>query len=247
MAIEANRADNAAVLLEAGADIHVRFPVDANGKIAAKTPLDFAKEKKAKKILALIEASQQPSAKNSGAEPGTLADVWKHLEKSVKSQKGKRKTVLSGAAQAGHLALLEATVGKALPGDFKQAYELHDGQKSGADLIPPSLKDEGYALMPIASIIEEWTARKEMFISREFADKESSPDVGVRDSWWDPGWIPFASSGAGDSICLDLAPASGGRTGQIITINHETSRRELLAPSFAAWLTELAEILEQAR
>jgi len=78
----------------------------------------------------------------------------------------------------------------------------------------------------------------------EFATDTSTPDEGIRSDWWHPGWIPFASNGCGDSLCIDLAPTATGVAGQIISMNHETAQRRLLAPSFAQFLNQLAEQLE---
>jgi ankyrin repeat protein len=63
-AAEVNRADNVAVLLEHGADGSFRLPADFdNAELAGKTALDVAREKKAKKVIQLLEAQAGQSKK----------------------------------------------------------------------------------------------------------------------------------------------------------------------------------------
>src|SRR5262249_18258046 len=129
MAIQENRPENVAVLLKAGADPHVRFPEDADEDIAGKTPLEIAKANKAKKILTLLEGAKQPSAEGSEAGPGKLADLWKRIEIGLQQHKPKLRAALNPGASPKDLALVEKTVGRELPEDFKEAYRIHNGQK----------------------------------------------------------------------------------------------------------------------
>jgi cell wall assembly regulator SMI1/ankyrin repeat protein len=255
MAIRENRPENVAVLLEAGADANVRFPTDADGDVAGKTPLEIAKEKKAKKIIALLEAGKQssvpssgtqPSAKSSKAVTGKPTDLWKRIENWLTQHKPKLKATLNPGAGPKEFTLLEKTIGMKLPDDFKKAWKVHNGQKGGGDLVPPpTANEESYFLIPIDDIVREWKSWKGLVDGGEFEGKESGPDQGIQNTWWHPGWVPFASNGGGDSICLDLAPAPGGVSCQVITMNHESTKRELLAPSFAAWFTELTVAIEE--
>jgi cell wall assembly regulator SMI1 len=247
MAIQENRPENAAVLLQRGADAHVRFPADADEQIAGKTPLEYAAAKKAKKILTLLESAEKAPAESSTTAPGTPAELWQRIEAAL--QKSKREVLagLNAGASLQELTQLEQTVGKELPDAFKAAYRIHNGQQGGGDLIPPLAEnEEGYFLMPIKSMISEWKSWKDLAERGEFKGKESSPETGIQGVWWHPGWIPFASNGAGDSIALDLAPAPGGNAGQVITMNHESSRRQRLAPSFIAWFADLAQTIEES-
>ena len=57
----------------------------------------------------------------------------------------------------------------------------------------------------------------------------------------------MASNGAGDSQCLDMAPAEGGRTGQIISMWHENGKRERIANSFTDHLQRIVEGLESGK
>jgi cell wall assembly regulator SMI1/ankyrin repeat protein len=254
-AADENRADNVAVLLENGANADFRLPADLeNEDFAGKTALDVARDKKAKKVIALLEAAEsqkgKPGAsikKPAKAEKVSVAACWKKIDAWLKANNPDLKKSLNKPASDQQIADLEKVIGARLPADFKESLKIHNGQKySEGDLIPPpEERDSAYFLMASGDIAEEWQNRKKLHDSGEFADKESGPDKGIQDAWWHPGWIPFASNGGGDSFCLDLAPSKEGQTGQVITMNHESAKREMLAPSFAQWLADLAEAIER--
>jgi cell wall assembly regulator SMI1 len=247
MAVQENRPENVALLLQAGADAHVRFPADADEQIAGKTPLEYAAAKKAKKILALLEGVKEASVGSPNIAPAKPAELWQRIELALQKSNPELRAALNAGAGAQDLTRLAQTVGKELPEDFKAAYGIHNGQQGGGDLIPAIAEnEEGYFLMPTKAIISKWKSWKSLVDNGEFKGKESSPETGIQGAWWHPGWLPFASNGGGDSICLDLAPAPGGTRGQVITMNHEISRRQLLAPSFSAWFTEVAQTIEQS-
>lgn len=47
--------------------------------------------------------------------------------------------------------------------------------------------------------------------------------------------------GAGDHHCLDLAPADGGVSGQVIDMWHDMSDRNVLEPSFFRWFAKCVD------
>jgi cell wall assembly regulator SMI1 len=72
----------------------------------------------------------------------------------------------------------------------------------------------------------------------EFEDFEDVEPVGPvkGEFWWNPLWIPIATNGGGDDICIDLDPAEGGKVGQIITFWHDWELREVILDSLEEWL-----------
>ena len=246
VAVEENRPDNVALLLERGADPSIaKFddcPYDFNGM----TALEIAKAKKLKKIVALLESGGKPQPLNPAAVP-TVKESWKGIKAALKEQDRLENVSLNKPATAAALSKAATKWGVTLPEEFVESYRLHNGQASEVeDLIPSPTGGEfdgTFQLLPLDEIDSEWAMWKELVDGGEFTGTTSDPDKGIRDDWWNTGWIPFAANGGGDSICLDLNPAKEGRMGQVITMNHETSERRLLANSFAEWLAEFAETI----
>jgi cell wall assembly regulator SMI1 len=61
-----------------------------------------------------------------------------------------------------------------------------------------------------------------------------------------PHWIPLASDGCGDFLCVDVKPEPGEQLGQIIHFDHETVS-SWVAPSFHALLSTFADHLEMGK
>jgi cell wall assembly regulator SMI1 len=185
----------------------------------------------------------------------SVADCWKRIEAWLSVNNAELHEALNPPANNTELAQLEKVLGTRLTDDFKESWRIHNGNgDTEGSLIPPldapddvygnSTTPGGCYLMPCTEIVQEWQNWKGFVDIGEFANQVSRPDKGIQNAWWHLGWIPFASNGGGDSICLDLAPTHEGTVGQVITMNHETSERELLAPSFAQWLARLADLIE---
>lgn len=64
--------------------------------------------------------------------------------------------------------------------------------------------------------------------------------------WWYPHWLPLAYDGAGDLLCVDVAPKPGEHLGQIIEFDHEVGS-DWIAPSFQALLSNFADHLEAGK
>jgi cell wall assembly regulator SMI1 len=249
-AIRASRADIVEVLLDAGADPHLRWGDDLSANaMAGKTPLEFAREKKVKKIVALLEAprgAEAPAAPKPKQRKTTPAASWKRIDAWLEQHQPKLKETLCPGASDADFKAVEKAVGAKLPADFKMAYKIHDGQKfAEGNLVPPlEGNEESYFLLSLKHLLEEWQTWKGLLDAGEFKDQASGPDKGIRSQWWHPGWIPFASNGGGDFLCIDLAPTEEGVSGQVITMSHESAKRELLAGCFAEWLAALADGVE---
>jgi cell wall assembly regulator SMI1 len=172
----------------------------------------------------------------------SIVRSWQRIDAWLAANaKGVAKTLRKGAGEA-DVARLEERLGLTLPMDFKESCALHDGQKSDADLIPVGYGT--YFLLPLSKIPGEQKLWNSLLKSGEFKGLQGEPDEGVASDWWHPKWIPFASNGAGDNLCLDLAPTSPGNVGQVIKVEHDDATRPLLARSFAEWLQGLATSLE---
>lgn len=94
-------------------------------------------------------------------------------------------------------------------------------------------------------LVQYWQSWKEVLENGDFDRIRSEPDDGIRNDWWNPGWIPITQNAAGDHLCLDLAPTPEGDVGQIIPLWHDTPERTLEAVSFEEWVTAFADGLER--
>jgi cell wall assembly regulator SMI1 len=249
LAVDADRRDNVETLLALGADLNLRLPAD-HRNFGGKTAIEVAKENKRKKIIALLEAAaggHTPEPTPPPTPPATddMPALWKRLKKALDGDV--RKSLKKGTNDE-KLAALEAKIGVQLPADFRASYLLVNGQDDGEDGIfpPEDALDEGYNLYPLKGILGEWSSWVQLTESGEFNGRNSSPDPGVRSDWWHRGWIPFATNGGGDSLCIDMAPADGGTVGQVISMSHESGDRPILAKSFAEFLALVATRLEEA-
>lgn len=263
LAVAEKREDTAAALLAAGADPALRVP-DDHRNYPGKTAFDVAKQYKAKKLIPLLEAAlatgspampqasaapqekptAKPAKKPEADKPEGVAEICQRIGIALKAHAPEIKKALKKRAAEATLAAFEKTIGESLPDDLRQLYLVHDGQKADADgLFPEEFAnlDAPFALLSIKEATAAWTEWKELLDGGEFKKQKSQPDAGIRADWWNPKWIPFATDGGGDLLCVDLAPAKGGKKGQVILHQHASNDRNLLAPSVLSLLHMLAE------
>lgn len=88
-------------------------------------------------------------------------------------------------------------------------------------------------------VVDLWRAMLD--VGEAMSQERSSPAGPIRDDWWHRMWVPLTENECGDFVCLDFAPAPGGRVGQVIDWWHEQGATRVLATSFAEWLAGLAE------
>lgn len=112
---------------------------------------------------------------------------------------------------------IEAELGYQLPEDVRASLRLHNGTiDCFADI---------WRLLNIDEIAEE-----QRRLSLGYSVKR-------------PYWIPLASDGCGDFLCVDVEPEPGEQLGQMIHFDHETVS-SWVAPSFQALLSAFADHLE---
>jgi cell wall assembly regulator SMI1 len=106
-----------------------------------------------------------------------------------------------------------------------------------------------YGLLTLENMVSEAKTMREMLEGGQFTyDGEllkGKPGKGIRGDWWNINWIPVASDYSGNLYCIDLAPVSSGRTGQIIEFLCEDSPRSLITLSFSDLISKFADDLEK--
>jgi cell wall assembly regulator SMI1 len=168
-----------------------------------------------------------------------MKETWTKIEEWLKNNAGQIYESLNKGATDEDFEELEELIDKKLPEDFKTFYHIHNGQEqTGLGLI------DAEELLSVERIMEEWNVWKELYDQGVFGDSVSEADMGVKEVWWNPLWIPITYDGSGNHYCLDLSPDEGGKKGQIIRIWHDSPERELIADSFREWIGYFAEDLE---
>jgi cell wall assembly regulator SMI1 len=250
LAVDNKRADNVEALLAAGADPTLKLPEDRR-TYAGISPLDLARSTKLKKLIPMLEAARGhrpvPTPTAAVALPSDVHVTWDRLKKALTAADPAIKASLKKGVIEPRLGALEAALGVRLPADVRTSYLLHDGQKAGADgLFAKGFADleAEYALLSVSELRDEWSTWMRMTQRGEFAQRTANPDGGVGADWWNPGWVPFASDGGGDSLCVDLAPSDGGTSGQVILMRHDHASRPRIASSFVELLDRLAAYYE---
>lgn len=161
---------------------------------------------------------------------------WERLEAWLKTNNPALLADLNPPASDADIQKLEQQLGVKLSTDFVECLKVHDGQRCGAGWL---FSDSEF--LSSQRILDEWAIWKDLLDGGDFDGAEAEPGTGIQPIWWSPKWIPFTYNGAGDHLCLDLNPSSGGRAGQVITLWHDDGARKKKADSFARWFAEFVD------
>ena len=172
-----------------------------------------------------------------------ITKLWNNLKQEWSRLAPNVTIALHEAASEDDLQKLEETINAKLPEDFKAFYRVHNGQKSWEGVI------DCQELLSIERIIDEWKVWKglldsEAFIGPDGSYKSEPREQEVKNDWWNPGWIPFTSDGAGNHLCVDLDPNPGGTYGQVIEMIHDDADRSLKASSLMTYIEHYTEKLK---
>lgn len=171
--------------------------------------------------------------------PGSI--TWSDFKAHLKKEGYEVSRTFRKPANPKALQKLEAATGVTLPDAFKAFYLANNGQRDDGDGLVPAEDDfDGdFYMMPLSEILSDWRMMNELLEIGEFEDRRVRSHKAIRKDWWNRAWIPFATDGGGDYLCLDFAPTKSGVAGQVIAFHHDSPERELLAPSFEQWLAKL--------
>jgi len=165
--------------------------------------------------------------------------IWLRIESRLDKIAPQVLATLQPGASEAQIKTAQEFLSIEFPSSVKASYRIHNGQSSYEYGF-----FQGREFLSLERIQDEWKVWKDLLDDKNFANLQSDPDLGIRSDWWNPLWIPLTYDGSGNHHCLDLNPAYGGVTGQIITMWHDSSEREIVAPSFFDWLERYALELE---
>lgn len=183
----------------------------------------------------------------------TIESAWNRIESWLKANAKPVMKSLKPAAKPDAIDKLQTALGVTLPPDFVESLGRHNGQTDGeaGGLFPHTDEflgqEPAWRLLPVTEIQAAWKSMKELVDIGEFCNRPSTPPKGIRTEWWHVGWVPIADNGGGDFVCLDTAPAKGGRAGQVFLFSHDSAERPLFAKSFTEYLMRLADELESGQ
>lgn len=159
-----------------------------------------------------------------------MKQQWERLEAWLKANNPSLLADLNPPATDADIRELEKKLGVKLPVDFVECLKVHDGQRGRGDWL-----FDGNEFLSTRNILMSWSAWTDLLEDGDFDGKVSRPAAGIQPGWWVKGWIPFATNGGGDYLCLDLSPSSSGSAGQVIKVFHDFPDRVLEGEGFSAW------------
>lgn len=167
-------------------------------------------------------------------------EVWDRIERWLVDNAPAIMEDLNPGVDEATLEYFRERTGRELPETVRDSYRVHDGQAGGA---PPLMGE--WELLPLEYVVSKWEMIEEVHDDTELDPESVRTEGPVQLRWWSSEWLPVCGNGAGDYYCIDLAPASGGTVGQVITYWHMNHRRQVIAPDFGTLLAEFADDLER--
>jgi cell wall assembly regulator SMI1 len=176
-----------------------------------------------------------------------MEKIWKRIEAWLEENAPDVLADLRPGTSAADIEKAERALSCELPADMADSYRIHDGQRGAVGRLFGK-----WELMQLAHAVKSWKTLKKVADEGTFdAAGEASPPSAVapqiKHLWWNPKWIPVASNSSGDFLCVDLDPARGGKSGQVISYLHTDAKRELVAKDFKSWLGGFAKDLEAGK
>jgi cell wall assembly regulator SMI1 len=168
-----------------------------------------------------------------------ICNIWRDIEQwYLDRAPEKLESLLQGATDE-QIAEFEIQVGVSLPVDYKASLKIHNGYVNFHEFTYTNLEATHHRWLMMTD-----SAEKGLF---EF-EKDKVINAGggiIENTWWHRNWIPFAADANGSYFCLDMAPATNGKTGQVI---FNTSQRGPVISkykSFMEWLEAYRDSLYQ--
>jgi cell wall assembly regulator SMI1 len=165
-------------------------------------------------------------------EKNRMQQDWERLESWLRVHEAATLADLNDPATAADIQDMERQLGHVFPVSYSACLRIHAGQQGKAKWL-----FAGYEFLSPVNVILSWAAWNVLLQDGDLPTTSAQPDTGIQLVWWSRGWIPFASNGGGDFLCLDMTPALSGSEGQVIEVFHDFPARKRLAPDFSHWFS----------
>ena len=172
----------------------------------------------------------------------TVASSWKQIEPVLRENANSVFRSLRKPASATEVKRLARAFGGKLPTDLLQSLAIHDGLR---DSYLGQVRLFNYwSLLPVKAMLEARDGYREVqaMLGPDGVYPRGKNRAVKTDLRWRDGWLPFMDAD-GDMLVIDLDPGPDGRLGQVVKFYNAESRRPVIAPSFRAWLSALADRL----
>jgi cell wall assembly regulator SMI1 len=179
-------------------------------------------------------------ANQDGQNTGSsaIAELWRRIETWLGAHSPNARKDLHAPATIEAIEQLEKVLGTSLPDDFRQSMQIHDGQHSNLPIFGR------WELLESRRVAERWKQHTRIYREQGLVAASARAEGPVRPVWWNLSWVPIATDGGGNDLCLDLDPPARGHRGQLIEYVHDDDVRSVVAPTFRAWLSTYADEIE---
>jgi cell wall assembly regulator SMI1 len=199
-----------------------------------------------KKAKAAKRASAEKASSESGGNTQSLEQAWVEYRRWLSERAPAAFANLAPGASDDALVELAEQVKQPIPAELKALLRLNNGQldRDGCTAFP------GLEFLSTDWIIDQWIEWDDFRLGEtpegleSLDDYSRALDPGVRDVYTHPGWIPLLKDGdRSDYVGLDVAPAKGGVSGQVINFGRDEDEHFVAFPSVTGliefWLAEV--------
>ncbi len=148
-----------------------------------------------------------------------MREVWARIEAVLRATAPDRFAALAAGATPEAIGAAETRLGVTLPPDVRESYAVHDGSGE-VDIVPYEIY--GLIAVPLhslAEIVREWQMWQEWRRDGPY-HRPASPEGPVKADRYNARWVPITWDGGAVNLCIDLDPAPGGVSGQVICLDH---------------------------
>jgi cell wall assembly regulator SMI1 len=156
--------------------------------------------------------------------PEAVDAAWARVERWLEEHHPCGADVLRAGAGEEAIAAVETAEDVRFPDALRRSLARHEGQAQIAGGLA-----EGFRLLDLQGIASDREAMRALVEDDDDLDED----------WWSEAWVPFASDGAGQLLCVDIA-----HEGRVLLFEHDDWPRPVEAADLAGWLTRWADELE---